>query len=181
MKLTKEIMDKIAKIFNENFCEPFMKEDEVLVYVLSENEYNGEGPSKVENPDEKYILSINIGSRDIQIDENFEIISSGSMLGSEEPSMKLTKKDMEKMIETINEWFCDGKVFAYLNKPSDFDPEPGQRKEDIVDDEWFLYLEINDRQVTFNDEWDVISAGPVRAEPLEEDDKVAVEDEEKNK
>jgi len=91
MKINKKDMEKIADIFNRNFGEPFLKEGTVTVEVMSKTEYETYEKPEIEDPKEEYILSFNIGRRDIQIDSNFNVISSGTMLGSPDEEDEITE------------------------------------------------------------------------------------------
>lgn len=60
-------LEKLCEIINENFNEPYLVKDGVSAEVV--------------NDDGTKILSINIGRRDVQIDENGEVVSCGTFLG----------------------------------------------------------------------------------------------------
>ena len=61
-------IEKLCKIINTEFGAPFLIEDGVSAEIL----LNDDGTKE---------LSINIGRRDVQIDENGEVLGAGTFMG----------------------------------------------------------------------------------------------------
>lgn len=85
----KNILKKLSKIINKEFGPPFLEEGAVK--------------SKVFKNSGSYSMSLCIGRRDIQIDEDFNVCGSGTLLvlsvKPEKPVMKFkTHKNIKKTI-----------------------------------------------------------------------------------
>ena len=60
-------LEKLCRVINENFSEPYLAKDGVLAEIIDD--------------DGTKVLSINIGRRDVQIDEQGEVVGCGTFLG----------------------------------------------------------------------------------------------------
>ena len=60
-------LEKLCEVINENFGEPYLAKDGVSAEIIDDNGIK--------------VLSINIGRRDVQIDEQGEVVGCGTFLG----------------------------------------------------------------------------------------------------
>jgi hypothetical protein len=73
-------LEKLCEIINTNFGEPFLVKDGVSAEI---SEYEG-----------KKELTIAIGRRDIQIDENGELVGSGTFVGMADDTLSFNEEDL---------------------------------------------------------------------------------------
>jgi hypothetical protein len=73
-------IEKLCEIINTEFGSPFLVKDGVSAEIL----INDDGTKE---------LSINIGRRDVQIDENGEVLGSGTFMGMEGDTLVFSESD----------------------------------------------------------------------------------------